>query len=395
MSQKDNSHPDLGARKPETVCAAASVAEDSEHKSVSLPIYMAVNYAWKSPREKPQHDYSRRTNPSRDALERMLADLEGAAKGVVLASGMAALNLVLNLVKPGDLVVAPHDCYGGTHRLYTARHQQGHLDMVFVDQTDPEALDAVFARSPKMVIIETPSNPLLRVTDIADIVARAKKCGALVVADNTFLSPILQQPLALGCDIVIHSTTKFINGHSDVVGGAVLARDPALGEELQWWANCTGVTGAAFDSFLTMRGARSLSARILQQQASAGQLAKRLANDKRVAKLFYPGLKSHEGHAIAKAQQKGFGALFSAEFADNVDVYALLENLEIFTIAESLGGFESLVCLPASMTHAGMAPEARRTAGLGDNLVRFAIGLEHIDDLLADLTQALDKATQK
>lgn len=378
----------------ETICASASVAEDDSHGAISLPVYMAVNYAWDSPREKPLHDYSRRTNPSRDALERMLAQLEGAAKGVVVASGMAALNLVLNLVKPDDLVVAPHDCYGGTHRLYTARHNQGHCKMAFVDQTDPKALDDVFAQSPKMIIIETPSNPLLRVTDIADIVARAHKCGALVVADNTFLSPILQQPLALGCDIVIHSTTKFINGHSDVVGGAVLARDAELGEELQWWANCTGVTGAAFDSFLTMRGARSLSARLLQQQASAEQLVAHLAKDGRVANLFYPGLASHKGHDIAKAQQKGFGALFSAEFADNVDVYALLENLEIFTIAESLGGFESLVCLPASMTHAGMAPEARRTAGLGDNLVRFAIGLEHADDLMADLKQALDKASR-
>ncbi len=376
----------------ETICATASVGEDSNHGAISLPIYMAVNYAWDNPREKPLHDYSRRTNPSRDALERMLSELEGAAKGVVVSSGMAALNLVLNLVKPGDLVVAPHDCYGGTHRLYTARHKQGHCDMVFVDQTDAAALDAVFARSPKMVIIETPSNPLLRVTDIADIVSRARKCGALVVADNTFLSPILQQPLNLGCDIVIHSTTKYINGHSDVVGGAVLARDAELGEELQWWANCTGVTGAAFDAFLTMRGARSLSARLLQQQSSAGALVERLASDNRVKQIFYPGLASHKGHDIAKRQQKGFGALFSAEFADDVDVYALLENLKIFTIAESLGGFESLVCLPASMTHAGMAPEARKTAGLGDNLVRFAIGLEHVDDLLEDISQALEKA---
>jgi cystathionine gamma-synthase len=242
------------------------------------------------------------------------------------------------------------------------------------------------------VLVETPSNPLLRITDIRAVVAQAKECGAIVVADNTFLSPALQRPLDLGCDIVVHSTTKFINGHSDVVGGAVLAKDQALGDELAWWANCTGVTGAPFDSFLTLRGLRTLFPRVERQQATAGDVVSRLAADDRVANVFYPGLVNHPGHEVAKTQQKGFGSMFSVEFAEGVDVIELLRNLKFFTIAESLGGFESLVCTPATMTHAAMTQEAREIAGISDRLVRFSIGLEHGDDLVRDIVEALDRA---
>ncbi len=373
----------------ETIAANAGVGRDAAHRAVAPPIHLSATYAWDDPTEKPGFDYSRSGNPTRRQLEEALAALEGAAGGVLTATGMAAVDLVLTLVKPGELVLAPHDCYGGTHRLLTARARLGHFDLAFVNQTDPAALDAAFARRPKLVLIETPSNPLLRVTDVADVARRAKEVGAISVADNTFLSPALQQPLALGCDVVVHSTTKYINGHSDVVGGAVLAKDKALADELYWWANCTGVTGAAFDSYLTLRGLRTLFTRLERQQATAERLVAFLANDERVVRVNYPGLKSHPGHEIAARQQKGFGAMFSVEFAENIDVLEVLRGFDLFTTAESLGGFESLVCVPAAMTHAAMPPEARAAAGISDRLVRFSIGLEHAEDLLADLETGL------
>lgn len=374
----------------ETIAAGAGVASDPAFNAVSPPLHLSATYGWRDPLEKPQFDYSRSGNPTRAELERALAGLEGAERGVITATGMAAVDLVLNLVNPGDTVIAPHDCYGGTFRLLSARARRGHFSVEFVNQTDPEAFAAALTRKPKLVLIETPSNPLLRITDIAATAAAAKKAGAIVVADNTFLSPALQQPLALGCDIVVHSTTKYINGHSDVVGGAVLAADKALGEELAWWANCTGVTGAPFDSFLTLRGLRTLFTRIERQQETASEIAEALARDERVGRVNYPGLPGHPGHDLAKRQQKGFGAMLSVEFADNVDVLDLLRGLSIFTVAESLGGFESLVCTPATMTHASMTPEARAKAGISDRLVRFSIGLEHSKDLLRDIFTALD-----
>ena len=379
------------AIKPQTLTATAGVSTDTGHNAVSPPIHLSANYYWNDPCEKPAYDYSRSGNPTRTELGDALAKLEGAAQGVITATGMAALDLVLTIVSPGELVVAPHDCYGGTHRLLAARAKRGHIDLLHVDQTDPSALDEAFAKKPKLVLVETPSNPLLRITNVEDIVKRAKEVGALVVADNTFLSPVLQKPLDLGCDIVVHSTTKFINGHSDVVGGAVLAKDPEIAEELAWWANCTGVTGAPFDAFLTLRGLRTLFPRVERQQETAKKIVNRLATDERVAKVYYPGLETHPGHDIAKKQQNGFGSMFSVEFAEDVDVLELLRSTELFTIAESLGGFESLICVPAAMTHAAMTPEARAEAGISDRLVRFSIGLEHEDDLLRDVFAALDR----
>lgn len=379
--------------RPETIVAAAGVATDASYRGVSPPLHLSASFGWRDPAEKPTFDYSRSGNPTRDELERALADLEGAERGVVTASGMAAVDLPLNLVGRDALVIAPHDCYGGAFRLLSARARRGDFTVAFVDQTDPAALAKALERGPKLVLIETPSNPLLRITDIRAVAAASKSAGAIVVADNTFLSPALQNPLTLGCDIVLHSTTKYINGHSDVVGGAVLARDRALGDELAWWANATGVSGAPFDSFLTLRGLRTLFARIERQQEAAATIATALAGDPRVAKVFYPGLSSHQGHDIARRQQKGFGAMLSVEFAAGVDVLRVLRALSIFTIAESLGGFESLVCLPATMTHAAMTPDARRTAGIIDRLVRISIGLEHADDLRRDLFFALDAAT--
>jgi len=377
------------SNRPETRIASAGVGADPSYHAVVPPLHLSANYAWTDPECKPAYDYSRSGNPTRDQLADALCALESAATGIITGSGMAAVDLVLNLADPGDLVLAPHDCYGGTYRLLTARAKRGQFDLAFVDQSDPEQLAAAFARKPKLVLMETPSNPLLRITDIRACVALASTVGAITVADNTFLSPVWQRPLELGCDVVIHSTTKFINGHSDVVGGAVLARDKALGEELAWWANCTGVTGTAFDSYLTLRGLRTLFPRLQRQQKTAAKIVDALVQDGRVARVFYPGLTTHPGHGIARSQQDGFGSMFSVEFIQDVDTMNFLRTLRVFTIAESLGGFESLVCAPASMTHAAMTAEARQTAGISDRLVRFSIGLEHEQDLLDDIHHAL------
>lgn len=378
--------------RPETKVAVAGVAKDKAHGAVAPQLCLSANFRWTDPTEKPAFDYSRSGNPTRAALEEALAELEGAARGIVTATGMAAVDLPLNLVEAGGLVIAPHDCYGGTHRLLSARARQGRVRVAFVNQTNLDAFADALRAGPKLILFETPSNPLLRITDLEAATQLSKACGAITVADNTFLSPALQQPLALGCDIVVHSTTKYINGHSDVVGGAVLARDAAIGADLAWWANCTGVTGAPFDSYLTLRGLRTLYARIERQQEAAGRIAERLEADERVARVYYPGLAGHPGREIVRRQQRGFGAMLSIDLAPGVDAHAFVRTLRLFTTAESLGGFESLACIPALMTHASAPREARLFAGISDQLVRLSIGLEHADDLWADLQQALDIA---
>jgi cystathionine gamma-synthase len=305
---------------------------------------------------------------------------------VVTATGMAAVALVATLLEPGDLLLAPHDCYGGTWRLFNAQAQRGLYRVAFVDFHDPLALAAALAEKPKLVWIETPSNPLLRITDIRHVVESAHATGALAAVDNTFLSPVLQKPFSFNADIVVHSTTKYINGHSDVVGGAVLWRDAALGEKLAWWCNCLGLSGAPFDSYLTLRGLRTLKARFNVHEANAHALAQLLDAHPAVRIVHYPGLESHPGHALAKRQQAGFGAMLGFELEHGeLGARAFVEGLQHFTLAESLGGVESLVCHPAGMTHAAMAPEARRRAGIGDGLLRLSVGIEDVDDLLADV----------
>ena len=376
---------------PRTIAARHGVDTDTAHGSVMPPLYLSSNYSFAGFEQKRKYDYSRSGNPTRDVLAETLAELEGGAGCVVTATGMAAVDLPLSLLDPGDLLIAPHDCYGGTHRLLCARARKGHFEVLWVDQGDPGALDRAMALNPKMVLVETPSNPLLRVVDVADICARAHRVGARVVADNTFLSPALQRPIALGADIVVHSTTKYINGHSDVVGGAVIAADPADHAELAWWANCLGVTGSPFDAYLTLRGVRTLFARIERQQTTAAHVAELLEAHPAVKAVHYPGLKSHPGHALAARQQQGPGAMLSFELAGGVEaVRAIIDNLEVFTLAESLGGVESLIAHPATMTHAAMTPEARKVAGITDGLLRLSVGLEHQDDLIADLVQALE-----
>jgi cystathionine gamma-synthase len=306
---------------------------------------------------------------------------------------MSAVALALELVPAGSKVLAAHDCYGGTWRLLDAWAKKGRFSVEFVDLTDSVSLAAGLAQKPALVWVETPSNPLLRITDIRHVAQAAHAVGALVVVDNTFLSPALQQPLLLGADVVVHSTTKYINGHSDVVGGAVVAREAAVFEQLKWWANCNGLTGAPFDSYLTLRGLRTLSVRLRQHQENAERIAVQLDAHPAVRKVYYPGLASHTGHALAARQQQGFGAMLSFELEGDVtQIEAFVDGLEYFSLAESLGGVESLIAHPASMTHSSMAVEARHAAGIADSLLRVSVGIEDGDDLLRDLDAALLRA---
>lgn len=383
----------IGRNELQTKTVRAGVGSDSAYGAVMPPIYLSSNFTFEGFGQQRTYDYTRSGNPTRDVLAEALADLEGGARGVVTSTGMAAITLVLQLLKPGDLLVAPHDCYGGTHRLLTALSRKGLFDIAFIDQTQEHLLEAEVLKKPKMVWVETPSNPLLRITDVRKVVRFAQSVGALVVVDNTFLSPVCQKPLELGADIVVHSTTKYINGHSDVVGGAVIAKTKRLGDDLAWWANCLGITAAPFDCFLTLRGLRTLHARMQIHQENALALVELLARHEAVEQVYHPSLPNHPGHAIAAAQQNGFGAMISFELAGGTEaVRAFLGELSCFTLAESLGGVETLVAHPATMTHAAMEPEARKVAGIGEGLLRISVGLEAKQDLLSDLEKGLNRA---
>jgi len=378
---------------PKTRTVRAALDTDTQFGAVVPPIHLTSTFSFAGYGEKRTYDYSRSGNPTRDALAGALSELEGGAGAVVTGSGMGAVGLVTQLFRPGQVAVVPHDCYGGTYRLFNALRERGSLDVRFVDFQDAAAMAAALEARPALVWVETPSNPLLRIVDIAAVASAAHAAGALVVADNTFLSPVWQRPLALGADAVVHSTTKYLNGHSDVVGGAVIAADKDLHERLAWWANCIGVTGAPFDSYLTLRGLRTLHARMRAHGENAAAVARLLADHPAVARVYYPGLASHPGHAVAARQQQGFGAMVSFELKGGIaQVRGFLGALQLFSLAESLGGVESLVAHPASMTHAAMDASARGRAGISDSLVRLSVGIEEADDLLRDLAQALDAA---
>jgi cystathionine gamma-synthase len=375
-----------------TKAVRAGVDCDPAHGAVMPPLYLSSNFSFAGFGEKRQYDYSRSGNPTRDTLAGALADLEGGTGGVITATGMAAVTLVAALLEPGDLLVVPHDCYGGTWRLFNAQASRGLYRVAFVDFHDPLTLAAALAEGPKLVWIETPSNPLLRIVDIRHVVESAHAVGALTVVDNTFLSPALQRPFQFNADIVVHSTTKYINGHSDVVGGAVLWRDSELGEKLAWWCNCLGISGAPFDSYMTLRGLRTLKARFAVHEGNARALARLLDEHSAVRVVHYPGLQSHPGHALAKRQQSGFGAMLSFELeGGEAAARVFVDGLRYFTLAESLGGVESLVCHPAGMTHAAMAPDARHRAGIADGLLRVSVGIEDESDLIADVEAALER----
>jgi cystathionine gamma-synthase len=376
--------------QPRTRAVRTALESDTQYRAVVPPIYLSSTYAFASFGNKGLYDYSRSANPTRDALAQALAALEGGVGAVVTSSGMAAMTLLCQLLGPDDLILAPHDCYGGTHRFLSAAAARGSFRVGFFDQTDASALQIAVQNSPKLILLETPSNPLLRVADIPATVTIARAAGALVIVDNTFLSPAWQQPIALGADVVVHSTTKYLNGHSDVIGGAVIAATQQLHEQLAWWANCIGVTGAPFDSYLTLRGLRTLFPRMQVHGENAARVAEFLASHPAVARVYYPGLATHPQHALAARQQTGFGAVVSFEVHGGLEqVRALFSGLQFFSLAESLGGVESLAAHPASMTHASMDPDARSKAGITDSLIRLSVGIEAADDLLADLSAAL------
>ncbi|MEH8018734.1 cystathionine gamma-synthase [Rheinheimera muenzenbergensis] len=386
----------MSKRHAATIAARAGIAQDTAFAAVTPPLYLTSTYELKAFQQPGQYDYSRSNNPTRDLLAETLAELEGGVKAIVTSTGMSACLLALQLLTPDDTLVIPHDCYGGSYRLFTNLAQRKNaFKLLVVNFQQADWAEQVSAAQAKMIWLETPSNPLLQITDVRAVCQLAKQLQALVVVDNTFLSPILQQPLALGADIVVHSTTKYINGHSDIVGGVLICNSKQLGDELKWWANCLGITGAPFDCYMTLRGLRTLEPRLRLQQDNTSKVVAFLSQQPLVAKVYYPGLPDHPGHAIAKAQQRGFGAMCSFDLAaDAALLPVFFSALRLFTLAQSLGGIESLICHPGSMTHASMDAQAQQTAGIGPTLIRLSVGIENADDLLADLQQAFNAVAQ-
>lgn len=385
----------MSEKKIATTAVRAGINSDQHHGAVVPALHLSSTYALKGFNEKRQFDYSRTGNPTRATFAQAIADLEQGALGIVTSTGMSAVHLICQLLSTEDTIVIPHDCYGGSFRLFTHLAKRGQFNLVVVDQNDQQALSQALAAKPKLVLVETPSNPLLRLVDIAAIAEQAHQVGALVAVDNTFLSPVLQQPLLLGADIVFHSTTKYINGHSDVVGGVLVTKEQSLGEELAWWANCIGITGSAFDSYLALRGLKTLPIRMKQHQINADAVAKFLQQHSAIEQVYFPGLEDHPQHTLAKKQQYDFGAMMSFEIKGGVDaVKVLFDKVELFTLAQSLGGVESLISHPSTMTHAGMEIEAQLEAGITQSLVRLSVGIEDIEDILADLSQALEASQQ-
>ena len=370
----------------------AGQSPDPSTGAVMTPIYATSTYAQKSPGVHQGFEYSRSHNPTRFAYERCIADLEGGTHGFAFASGLAATSTILELLDSGSHVIAMDDVYGGTYRLFErVRRRSAGLDFSWVDMTDPRAFEAAIRPDTKMVWIETPTNPLLKLVDIARIAAIARQRGLIVVVDNTFSSPILQRPLELGAHIVMHSATKYLNGHSDIVGGiAVVGDDAALAEQMTFLQNAIGGIQGPFDSFLALRGLKTLHLRMKAHCDNATQLAEWLEKHPAIDKVAYPGLRSHPQHELAKQQMHGFGGMISIWLKGGLPAArTFMERCHLFAIAESLGGVESLVNHPAIMTHASVPPERRAQLGVTDNLVRLSVGVEDVADLRAELAGAL------
>jgi cystathionine gamma-synthase len=377
----------------QTQAVRGAVESDTQYGAVIPPVYLTSNFSFEGFDQPRQYDYTRTGNPTREALAEVLANLEGGEGATVTGSGMGAIALACQLLNPGDLVVGPHDCYGGTYRLFNRLSKRGLFRVKLVDQTDPDEVAAAMVDGARMIWVESPTNPLLRIVDLEKIRELADRHGALVAVDNTFLSPALQQPIEFGADLVVHSTTKYLNGHSDVVGGAVIAATAELHQEMQEWANALGFSGSPFDSFLTLRGVRTLYVRMAQHEKNATTLADVIAEHPGVQRVFYPGRADHSGHALAVRQQRGFGGMLSFELSGGAAAArAFLETVQLFSLAESLGGVESLACHPATMTHATFDAESRRLAGIGDGLVRISAGIEATEDLVRDVLLGLDAA---
>jgi cystathionine beta-lyase/cystathionine gamma-synthase len=378
----------------ETRAIHAGQEPDPRNGAVMTPVYLTSTYKQDAP-AKPRegYEYSRTSNPTRTALQDNLASLEGGTFGLCFSSGLAATNALLDRLSPGDHVVAGNDLYGGTYRLFTKVFERFGVRFVWVDTTDLRAVEAAIEDRTRYVFLETPTNPLLRLTDIAAVARIAHSKKKLVVVDNTFATPYLQRPLALGADLVIHSLTKYLGGHSDVVAGAIVGNDPKLREELAFYQNAVGGTPGPMDVFLVLRGIKTLHVRMDRHGENALALARHLEKDSRIARVIYPGLASHPQRALAERQMSGFGGMLSFELEGGVEAAnAFATATRVFTLAESLGGVESLVEVPASMTHASIPAEVRRRAGLQDGLVRLSVGIEHVDDLIGDVDQALAKA---
>lgn len=391
MSQKQ---PQDGARKPGmgTLAIHAGQSPDPSTGAVMPPIYATSTYAQRSPGQHQGFEYSRSHNPTRFAYERCVAGLEGGARGYAFASGLAATSTILELLDAGSHVIAMDDVYGGTYRLFErVRRRSAGLDFSWVDLSDAAAFEAAIRPETKLVWIETPTNPLLKLVDIAQIAEIARKRGLIVVVDNTFSSPILQRPLELGAHIVMHSATKYLNGHSDIVGGiAVVGDAPELEEQLTFLQNAVGGIQGPFDSFLALRGLKTLHLRMKAHCENAQALAEWLETHPSVEKVLYPGLKSHPQHELAKRQMHGFGGMVSIYVKGGMDgARRMMERCHLFTIAESLGGVESLVNHPAVMTHASIPPDRRAALGITDNLVRLSVGVEDVADLRDELERAL------
>jgi cystathionine gamma-synthase len=373
----------------ETRSVHGGVHKDQQYHSVTTPVYASSTFSWSDLETNSGYDYTRSGNPTRAALEENIAALEGGVGCAATSSGMSAIHCAMSLFSPGDHIIAPTDVYGGTFRLFDRFLQEKGLTFTFVDMTDIAALQSAFRPNTRCVWIETPSNPLLKVVDLAAVVKLAQQHSAITVCDNTFLSPYLQRPFEFGVDIVVHSTTKYINGHSDVVGGCVVSRSPEHATRMAWICNALGLACSPFDAWLVLRGVKTLACRMEAQQANAMRIARYLASHSLVQHVYYPGLESHPQHELAKIQQRGFGAMLSfdvrggREIAERVCV-----RTKLFDMAISVGGIESLISFPVTMSHASMSPAAREAAGITDNLVRMSVGLEHVDDLIADLQQA-------
>ncbi len=377
----------------ETTAIHGGQEPDEATGAVMPPIYASSTFEQDAPGEDRGYEYARTGNPTRSTLEANLAALEGAVYGRAYASGMAAINTVMNLLEAGDHVVAGRDLYGGTHRLFTKVYEDYDLTFTFVDMSDLEAVEAACGSDTELLWLETPTNPLLKVLDIEAIVDIADDYNALSAVDNTFATPYLQRPLELGADIVAHSLTKYLGGHSDVVGGALLTNDEDLDERFGFHQNAVGSTIDPFACFLVLRGTKTLPLRMERHCSNAQALAHWLADDPLVTRVYYPGLESHPNHELASRQMADYGGMVSFELDTDLETASeLVSDLEVFTLAESLGGVESLIEQPAAMTHAGVPAEERRASGLSDGLIRVSVGIEHVDDLIQDLDRAFELA---
>jgi cystathionine beta-lyase/cystathionine gamma-synthase len=378
--------------KFDTKTIHAGQAPEATSGAVMPPIFQTSTYAQKAPNDHQGYDYARVGNPTRTALERMIAGLENAEHGICFASGVAAIDAIIRTLSPGDHVVASNDLYGGTYRLFTKMFEPIGINFTFVDMTDNRDVKDAVTDSTKLIWIETPTNPLLRVADIETIATFAKEHGILTAVDNTFASPYLQQPLDLGADIVMHSTTKYLGGHSDTIGGAVCTSNSEVAEALRFQIKTTGAVPGPMDCYLVLRGIKTLSVRVQRSVDNAKKVADWLLNCPDVAHVHYPGLESHPQHELAAKQMKDFGGMVSFSLKDDSIEAAnsLMSKTKVFTLAESLGGVESLVSHPASMTHGSIPKEVREKAGLFDSLIRLSVGIEDADDLIDDLKQSLN-----